>query len=112
MVPHGFLVYRFLTGLGIGGMFGAATTLVAESVPDAFRSVALGSLQTLSATGNLIGSVLSTRVQPGQPSVWLHLAGWRVLFFVGVLPALIVAPITPLSSKSIRYRHSAPAGRR
>ena len=28
-----FTVYRFLAGLGVGGMFGAATTLVAESVP-------------------------------------------------------------------------------
>ena len=28
-----FTIYRFLVGLGVGGMFGAATTLVAESVP-------------------------------------------------------------------------------
>ena len=28
-----FTLYRFLVGLGVGGMFGAATTLVAESVP-------------------------------------------------------------------------------
>src|SRR6266704_6326288 len=30
--PNEFLAYRFLGGLGIGGMFGAATTLVAESM--------------------------------------------------------------------------------
>ena len=35
-----FLVYRFLVGLGVGGMFGAATTLVAESVPVRMRAVA------------------------------------------------------------------------
>src|SRR6266571_135505 len=34
-----FLVFRFLMGLGVGGMFGAATTLVAESVPSRVRSV-------------------------------------------------------------------------
>src|SRR4051812_13413346 len=50
--PLEFLAYRFLTGMGIGGMFGAATTLVAESVPSGFRSMALGVLQTLSAVGN------------------------------------------------------------
>ena len=33
-----FLVFRFLFGLGVGGMFGAATTLVAESVPRRFRT--------------------------------------------------------------------------
>src|SRR5512139_208203 len=32
-----FLVYRFLCGMGVGGMFGAATTLLAESVPPRFR---------------------------------------------------------------------------
>src|SRR3954464_11085616 len=56
--PYEFLAYRFLTGMGIGGMFGAATTLVAESVPSTFRSMALGVLQTLSAVGNLIGSIV------------------------------------------------------
>ena len=37
-----FTIYRFLVGLGVGGMFGAATALVAESVPSGFRAVALG----------------------------------------------------------------------
>ena len=59
-----FTLYRFLVGLGIGGMFGAATTLVAESVPAAFRAMALGSLQALSALGNIIGSL----VEPGDPA--------------------------------------------
>src|SRR5688500_11144143 len=54
-----FTIYRFLVGLGVGGMFGAATTLVAESVPGRFRSLALGSLQALSATGNIIGSLIT-----------------------------------------------------
>jgi MFS family permease len=48
-----FTIYRFLVGLGVGGMFGAATTLVAESVPGRVRAVALGALQALSAVGNM-----------------------------------------------------------
>jgi hypothetical protein len=115
--PYEFLVYRLLTGLGIGGMFGAATTLVAESVPDGFRSVALGALQTLSASGNLIGSVLSTRIQPGRADVLFGLPGWRVLFFVGLFPALIVAPILLVLKEPAAWRASrtratadAPAG--
>src|SRR3954453_13274064 len=59
-----FTLYRFLVGLGIGGMFGAATTLVAESVPSAFRAVALGSLQALSALGNIMGSLLTLVIPP------------------------------------------------
>jgi MFS family permease len=93
-----FTLYRFLVGLGVGGMFGAATTLVAESVPGGFRSMALGSLQALSATGNMMATLISMKIQPGAEGValldFLHLghSGWRVLFFAGILPSLLVIP--------------------
>lgn len=88
-----FTAYRFLAGLGVGGMFGAATTLVAESVPGHFRAVALGLLQALSALGNITGSLISLQVPPGAEGFFGTWSGWRVLFFVGVLPALLVVPI-------------------
>ncbi len=88
-----FLVYRFLGGLGIGGMFGAATTLVAESVPTRVRSLALGLMQTLSALGNICASLLSTWIQPGQPDFFHGYAGWRFIFFAGALPVVLAAPI-------------------
>src|SRR5436190_15554649 len=88
-----FIAYRFLMGLGVGGMFGAATTLVAETVPGRLRSWALGSLQILSATGNIIGSLITLRIQPGAINLWGNYSGWRVLFFVGVIPALLTLPI-------------------
>jgi MFS family permease len=90
---NGFLTYRFLVGLGVGGMFGAATTLVAESVPGRFRAVALGSLQALSAMGNILGSFISLGIQPGAQNVWGDYAGWRVLFFIGIIPSLLIVPI-------------------
>jgi MFS family permease len=88
-----FTAYRFLAGLGVGGMFGAATTLVAESVPGGFRPLALGALQILAAFGNMGGSLISLGIQPGAESSLFGFAGWRVLFFVGILPALLVVPI-------------------
>jgi MFS family permease len=88
-----FTIYRFLVGLGVGGMFGAATTLVAESVPGRVRAVALGALQALSAVGNIIGSLVSLQVQPGASDVLWGYAGWRLLFFVGIVPSLLVLPI-------------------
>src|SRR6266542_6691792 len=75
-----FTLYRFLAGVGIGGMFGAATTLVAESVPADFRAMALGSLQALSALGNIIGSLLSLQIPPGSQQFLGDYAGWRALF--------------------------------
>lgn len=96
-----FTLYRLLMGLGVGGMFGAATTLVAESVPGNFRAVALGSLQALSAVGNLLASAASRVIPPGATEVafagvTIRQPGWRVLFFVGVLPALLVIPIVSI----------------
>jgi MFS family permease len=94
-------------------MFGAATTLVAESVPDTFRPLALGLLQTLSAVGNLSGSVLSTQVQSGNAHAVFGFAGWRVLFFVGILPALLVVPILFFLREPEPWRQSrrSPKGR-
>jgi predicted MFS family arabinose efflux permease len=88
-----FTLYRFLAGIGIGGMFGAATTLVAESVPAGFRAMALGSLQALSALGNIAGSLLSLVIPPGTHGFISNYAGWRILFFVGIVPALLIVPI-------------------
>jgi MFS family permease len=79
-----FMLYRFLTGLGVGGEFAAGVTLVAEVMPDRARPHALGILQTLSAVGNIIGSAISFVVLP---------LGWRWMFLVGVAPALLVVAV-------------------
>lgn len=79
-----FMIYRFLTGLGVGGEFAAGVTLVAEVMPESARAHALGILQTLSAAGNITGSALSFVVLP---------LGWRWMFLVGVLPALLVVAV-------------------
>jgi MFS family permease len=104
--PVEFVIYRFLVGLGVGGMFGAATTLVAESVPGRFRALALGSLQALSAAGNIIGSLLSTEIQPGQTNYLWGLSGWRIIFFVGILPAILTAPIVLILREPERWREA------
>ena len=86
-------MFRFLFGLGVGGMFGAATTLVAESVPRRFRTAALGSMQALSACGNMVASGLSLKIIPGLENFWGHYSGWQVLSFVSVFPALLAVPM-------------------
>jgi MFS family permease len=116
-VAHGwvdFTVYRFVTGIGVGGMFGAATALVAESVPGAFRAVALGTLQALSAIGNIIGSLITLGIPPDSQAVLGGYAGWRVLFFVGVLPAILVIPMILVLREPeswIRAKQQAAANR-
>jgi len=109
--PEEFLGYRFLVGLGVGGMFGAATTLVAESVPSHVRAIALGSLQALSAGGNIIGSLLSTYIQPGKAEFLFGLSGWRIIFFVGILPAILVVPIIFVLREPERWKQAKQKAR-
>ncbi len=86
-----FTVFRFFTGLGVGGVFGLAVSLIAETVPAGARPHALGMLQVLSSIGNLTAGfvkmlldslVNSSVIAPGR--------SWRWMFLVGALPAAMV----------------------
>jgi MFS family permease len=101
-----FLIYRFIFGLGVGGMFGAATTLVAESVPPHFRTVALGSMQALSACGNMLASALSLSISPGRENFWGHYSGWQVLSFVSVFPAIMALPMVLILKEPEAWRRA------
>ena len=48
-----FTIARFLTGVGVGGVFGLAVSLIAETVPAGARAQSLGLLQILSTIGNI-----------------------------------------------------------
>lgn len=83
-----FALYRFLTGLGVGGEFAVGVSLVAEVMPDRARPFALGLLQALSAVGNI------TAALTGVVLAYLARAGviresWRIMFVVGAVPALL-----------------------
>jgi MFS family permease len=86
-----FTACRFLTGLGVGGVFGLAVALIAETVPAGARVQALGLLQVLSTVGNVLAGgikwVLDTLEKNGAITSG---NGWRWMFLVGTLPALMV----------------------
>jgi MFS family permease len=87
-----YSIYRFLTGLGVGGEFAAGAALVAEVMPPRARPYALGLLQALSALGNILGALIGKVILPPEnPAMeWDH---WRWLYFVGILPSLLVVAI-------------------
>jgi MFS family permease len=83
-----FCVYRFITGLGVGGVFGLAVALVADAVPDRARPPALGVLQSISTWGNIAAGL--TGMALGVFAVLpFGLKHWQVMFLVGALPALM-----------------------
>src|SRR5262249_20276637 len=81
-------LFRFLTGLGVGGEFAVGVALVAEVMPDRARPFALGLLQALSAVGNMIaaaiGIILALVIRAGDLT-----SAWRIMFVVGMAPALL-----------------------
>src|SRR6478609_881918 len=86
-----FAACRFLTGLGVGGVFGLAVSLMAETLPDSARAGALGMLQILSTVGN-VSAGLFLPISTWLPTNQLVPAGqnWRYMFLVGAVPALLV----------------------
>ena len=83
-----FCVYRFITGLGVGGVFGLAVALVADSVPDKARAPALGLLQSVSTWGNLTAGLIGMGIGAAVALPW-GLKPWQAMFLVGALPALM-----------------------
>lgn len=86
-----FALFRFLTGLGVGGVFGLAVALIAETLPSTARASALGMLQILSTIGNLTAAAFKLLIDHLE-SIKVITAGegWRWMFLVGALPALMV----------------------
>ena len=76
-----FLVLRALFGIGMGGEWGVGATLAMEKAPSQRRGIWSGLLQEGYATGYLLAAVCSFFVLPK----W----GWRPMFFIGGLPALL-----------------------
>jgi MFS family permease len=82
-----FGVYRFVTGLGVGGVFGLAVALVADGLPDRSRPSALGMLQALSAVGNVTASLIGVFIGLHQANTPGAGSAWKTMFIVGALPA-------------------------
>ena len=76
-----FVVLRALFGIGMGGEWGVGASLAMEKVPPRLRGVLSGLLQEGYAVGYLLAAVCYFFVFPR----W----GWRPLFFIGGLPALL-----------------------
>jgi MFS family permease len=73
-------IIRFFTALGIGGEWAAGTALVAEVLPNRARSGAAGLLQSAAAIGPVLAALANLA---------LINQGWRYLFLVGAVPALL-----------------------
>jgi MFS family permease len=75
-----FAVFRFLAGFGIGGEWAAGTPMLQESVPERMRIRLASWLHTATPVGGLLAVAASFLVP---------VIGWRGVFLLGALPALL-----------------------
>src|SRR5262249_40156347 len=75
------ITYRFIAGLGLGGEFGTGMTLAAEAWPASKRARASSYVSLGWQSGVLLAAVVTPMLLP--------VIGWRGMFLVGLLPALV-----------------------
>jgi len=75
------VLWRSLVGIGLGGEWAAGSVLVAESWPAEHRGKAVGLMQSGWAIGYIVAALAASAILPAH--------GWRVLFAIGVAPALL-----------------------
>jgi MFS family permease len=107
-----FAIYRFITGLGVGGVFGLSVALIADSLPDRARPNALGVFQALSAVGNIGAGLLAIVIGYLEASQTLKPGSeWRYMFLVGALPALLCVVIQTRLKEPEKWRKARDEGR-
>ena len=93
-----FALFRFVAGFGIGGEWAAGTPLLQESVPENIRVRLAGWLHTATPTGLFLAAFVTL--------VGGSLLGWRGMFFLGILPALLIAYLRSNIPEPARARSS------
>jgi MFS family permease len=109
-LSHGiwdFAIYRFIAGLGTGAELMVGIPLLAEALGETHRAKIAGFMMTGGALGTFLGA-------------WTYGLvggyGWRVVFFIGVVPALLLAVIRRRVIEPDRFaavterRHTVKAG--
>jgi len=97
------IVLRALYGIAMGGEWGVGAALALESAPEESRGMISGMLQQGYALGYLLAALLF--------GLFFQLLGWRGMFVVGALPALLVLHIRANVPESPTWRKDAtPTG--
>lgn len=94
------LVVRGLQGLGFGGEWAVGAALMGESIRTRFRGRAVGTVQAGWSIGWGISVILFTILFSRLP----HEIAWRVLFWIGILPALLIVYIRSKVQEPEIYR--------
>jgi putative MFS transporter len=88
-------VFRFLSNFGLGGEVPVTSTLGSEFSPGRLRGRMTGGIMAAFPLGLAVAALLSLLIIPNF--------GWRTLFAVGVVPALLLLFVRRFMPESVRY---------
>jgi SHS family lactate transporter-like MFS transporter len=83
-----FVILRMLFGIGMGGQWGVSASLALEAISPKWRGLFSGLLHQGYSLGNLLAALAFLTVYPSMVGANADYA-WRVMFFIGGLPALL-----------------------
>jgi MFS family permease len=96
------LIFRALQGLGFGAEWAVGAVLLGELLKPEHRGRVLGTVHSAAALGSGVAALLA-----GPVAAWISpLYGWRVVFWMGALPALLVLFIRRGDDDSEIYKES------
>lgn len=96
-----FLVMRALFGIGMGGEWGVGASLTMEAAPVRWRGILSGILQSGYSIGYLLAALAARFLLPA----W----GWRPMFWIGALPALLALYIRTKVPESEAWKQNRAA---
>ncbi|WP_405294640.1 MFS transporter [Methanobrevibacter sp.] len=79
---YSLVLFRFITGLGVGGEWATGQIYINETFPDNLRAKFGAFMQSGAPVGVILASIVGGTVSP--------IIGWRLTFLVSIIPALIV----------------------
>ena len=79
---YSLVLFRFITGMGVGGEWATGQTYINETFPDELRAKFGAFMQSGAPVGVILASIVGGLVTP--------IIGWRATFLVSVIPALTV----------------------
>jgi len=88
-------VFRFLANFGLGGEVPVASTLSSEFMPNKIRGRATGTMMAAFPAGLVLAAGLALAILPSY--------GWRTLFAIGVVPAIVLFFVRRNVPESVRY---------
>ncbi len=93
---NSLFIYRFLTGIGLGGMMPNIIAATAEYSPSRLRSLVVSAISCGLPTGSLLAGIIAM--------MFLSSHGWKSTFYVsGALPVLLVPVLIVAFPESIRF---------